>query len=59
MANSVIDGFRASLLRVRCSLFYLLAYIEWAMSYGELALLYAEDLTVFVRPRRDRFYPKR
>ena len=59
MAAPVIDGFKKSLSRLRCSLGYLLAYIDWAMSYGELALLYAEDLTIFIRPRRNRFRPKR
>ena len=36
----------------------LLFLMQWVASYGELALLYAEDLSVFVR-RRNRFQPIR
>ena len=34
----------------------LLLLLSWIRAYGEMALLYAEDLTVFAR-RRNRFYP--
>ena len=32
--------------------------MRWTIAYGELAFLYAEDLSVFIR-RKERFYPKR
>ena len=35
----------------------ILLLLKWLMAYGEIALLYAEDLTIFVR-RRNRFHPR-
>jgi hypothetical protein len=35
----------------------ILLLLKWLMAYGEIALLYAEDLTIFVH-RRNRFHPR-
>ena len=38
---------------------HLLLLMRWISCYGEMAMLYAEDLTVFLRPHTSRFQPKR
>ena len=53
-AHASIKSFRRSILDVIKWISFLL---QWIISQGEMALLYAEDLSVYVR-RRKRFRPK-
>jgi hypothetical protein len=34
----------------------LLFHLHWILAHGEIALLYAEDLSIYIR-RRHRFHP--
>lgn len=56
--NSSISAVRAKMNNIKNQLERLLLLISWIRSHGEIALLYAEDLTVYIR-RRNRFHPKR
>ena len=49
---------RAKMANIRNTIDRLLLLIRWIKSYGEVALLYAEDLTIYIR-RRNRFHTKR
>jgi hypothetical protein len=57
-AEYMISSLKASLIRIKETIEKLILLIKWTISYGEIALLYAEDLSVFIR-RRNRFRPKR
>ena len=56
--QTTIEAVREKLNCAKTTLEDLQFLLRWTMSYGEIALLFAEDLTVFVR-RRHRFHPKR
>ena len=56
--TNFITGVQEKLQRIRDRLDSLLFLFSWVKTYGELALLYAEDLSVFIR-RRNRFQPVR
>lgn len=57
-SNSSISVLRAKMKNIKQQIERLLLLIRWIGSYGEIALLYAEDLTIYIR-RRNRFHPKR
>lgn len=42
--------------KLKQAIHHLMFLLSWVRSYGEIAILYAEDLTVFIR-RRNRFSP--
>ena len=54
-----IDQARQKLATIKKIIDRLCFLLSWISSYGELALLYAEDLTVFIRHRRPRWMPLR
>ena len=54
-----IEQLRQKLVLIKKAIDRICFLISWISSYGELALLYAEDLTVFIRPRRIRWIPHR
>lgn len=56
--TETIAVLRAKMHNIKCAIDNLLLLIRWIRCYGEIALLYAEDLTIYIR-RRNRFYPKR
>ena len=58
IADSVVLSLQDRTKRIKKCIDSFLLLLTWTMAYGEIALLYAEDLTVFVR-RRNRFKPKR
>ncbi len=39
----------AQLVQIKSMMQQLISLITWTRAYGEMALLYAEDLTVFIR----------
>jgi hypothetical protein len=57
-ADQLVTSLSAYVARLRTTMARLILLLRWVKSYGELALLYAEDLTIF-RRRRNRFSPKR
>jgi hypothetical protein len=56
--DAIIITIRQKMDDLKKSIQYLLLLVSFIKAHGELALLYAEDLTVFVRGR-NRFKPKR
>lgn len=58
ISNELKDAIRAKMKRIKCQIDRLISLMSWVVSYGEMALLYAEDLTIFIRPR-NRFKPER
>eukprot|EP00956_Cyclotella_meneghiniana_P018837 scaffold31724_cov60-Cyclotella_meneghiniana.AAC.5 len=56
--QTTVQAVRHKLNHAKTTLENLQFLLRWTLSFGELALLYAEDLTVFVR-RHHRFPPKR
>lgn len=57
-AAAAISGAREKMEKLKEKIDRLLFLLSWFRSYGEMALLYAEDITVYVR-RRNRFQPPR
>ena len=57
-AASVVEAARAKMKRILDAVHRLFFILQWIRGHGEVALLYAEDLTVYVR-RRHRFTPAR
>ena len=55
----VLKSLKEKIQQLRKSMDHLLLFFRWVSCYGEMAMLYAEDLTVFIRPRTPRFQPKR
>ena len=47
-AEYMISSLKASLIRIKETIEKLILLIKWTISYGEIALLYAEDLSVFI-----------
>ena len=41
--------------KIKNALKHVMFLMDWVRMHGELALLYAEDLRYFIRPRRQRF----
>ena len=41
--------------KLKNALKHVMFLVDWVRMHGELALLYAEDLRYFIRPRRQRF----
>ena len=58
LATASISAAKAGMRQIKATIERLLFLSSWIRSYGELAFLYAEDLSVFIR-RRHRFQPKR
>ena len=58
ISSDVIDSIFDRVRQLRKLIESILLLMRWLVSYGEMALLYAEDLAVFVR-RRHRFQPRR
>ena len=59
--SGLTDGIavvRAKMENIKNAIDRLLLLIRWIRSYGEIALLYAKDLTICIR-RRNRFHSKR
>jgi hypothetical protein len=52
---SVVETARAKMKRMLDVVHHLLFVLRWIRALGEIALLHAEDLTVFIRRRHDRF----
>jgi DDE superfamily endonuclease len=50
------SSIRAKMLGIKDLVEKLLFFSRWILAHGEIALLFAEDLSVYVR-RRHRFYP--
>jgi hypothetical protein len=57
-AASVVEAARAKMKRILDAVHRLFFVLQWIRGHGEVALLNAEDLTVYVR-RRHRFTPAR
>ena len=55
-AASVVEAARAKMKRILDAIHRLLFVLQWIHGHGEVALLYAEDLTIYVR-RRHIFTP--
>ena len=55
----VLKSLKEKIQQLWKSMDHLLLLMRWISCYGEMAMLYAEDLTVFVRPHTPRFQPKR
>jgi hypothetical protein len=55
-AASVVEAARAKMKRIMDAVHRLFFVLQWIRGHGEVALLYAEDLTVYVC-RRHRFTP--
>ncbi len=55
---SIINNLHDIFLKLKEALCHLLFLLTWVRSYGEFALLYAEDLSIFVR-RQHRFPPRK
>ena len=53
----IVSAARVKMLRVKNTLEKIVLLLRWTMAYAELAFLYAEDQSVFIR-RRHRFHPK-
>ena len=58
MADSVFSAANARMRRIKELLNKLLFLLMWIKAHGEIALLYVEDLSVFIR-RQHRYHPKR
>ena len=59
VAARVLQSVRDRVKQLRRLIESTLLTIRWIACYGEISLLYAEDLTVYIRPRHHRFQPKR
>ena len=57
-AANTIDAIKMKANKVKEQINNLLFVLSWVRSYTELSILYAEDLTVYIR-RRNHFHPKR
>ena len=55
----VLKSPKEKIQQLRKSMDPLLLLMRWISCYGEMAMLYAEDLTVFVWPHTPCFQPKR
>ena len=55
----LLNSLKEIIQQLRKSMDRVLLLIRWITCHGETAVLYAEDLTVFIRPRTHRFQPKR
>ena len=55
--DRLLSDIQLIMCRIKVHADLLLFYVEWVKAVGEVSLLYAEDLSVFVR-RRNRFHPK-
>ena len=58
IASDVISDVQEKLCQIKERIETMLFLVRWIISYGELSLLYAEDITIFIR-RRNRFQPPR
>ena len=58
-ASSIGDSLRQAMKKIKSQVGFILFGISWIKSYGEISLLYAEDLEVFRRPRLQRFYEEK
>jgi len=56
---SVVKTARAKMKWMLDAVHHLLFVLRWIWALGEIALLHAEDLTVFIRRRQNRFGPLR
>jgi hypothetical protein len=59
VARSVVETARAKMKRMLDAVHHLLFVLRWIRALGEIALLHAEDLTVFIPRRQNRFGPLR
>lgn len=57
-ATEYLDRLRALVSKIKTQVEYIYLLLLWVQSYGEIAMLHAEDLMVFVRPRNHRFKPE-
>ena len=55
---NAIEAIQLKAKRIKEQIDHLLFVLSWLRAYSELSLLYAEDLTIYIR-RRNRFYEKR
>ena len=58
LATASISAVKAGMRQIKATIERLLFLSSWIRSYGGLAFLYAEDLSVFIQ-RRHRFQPNR
>jgi len=56
-ATNIIESIQSNAKHIKDQITHLLFVLNWLRAYSKLSLLYAEDLTIFIR-RRNRFYPK-
>jgi hypothetical protein len=55
---NAIEAIQLKAKQIKEQIDHLLFVLSWLRAYSELSLLYAEDLTIYIR-RRNRFYEKR
>ena len=53
--TSIVETARAKMKRMLDAVHHLLFVLRWIRALGEIALLHAEDLTVFIRRRQNQF----
>ena len=59
VAITIIDSIKKKMSKYRKAIDHVSLLIRWILCYGEVALLHAEDLSVFSRLRRPQMQPKR